>query len=783
MLAFQKIFLPVFFLFVSLLLQAQEFGGNPPSLKWKQINTPVSRVIFPQGIDSQANRVANIMSYLNNTTQQTIGNGQRKVNVVLQNQTIISNAYVGLGPFRSEFFLTPSQNSFELGSLPWADQLAIHEFRHVQQYNNFNNGLSKLMRILFGEEGQALANNAAIPNWFFEGDAVFNETNVSKQGRGRLPFFFNPYRSLWLANKNYSWMKLRNGSYKDFVPDHYALGYLLIAYGREKYGDKFWKNVTHDAAAFKGLLYPLQHAIKKYSGKNFVEFRNDALQFFKNNVTSKAIDEVSEKDTYKNFIDQVYPSYADSSSIVFVKRSYKHFSAFFIRKENGERKIRTKDISIDSYFSQRNGKIVYSSFRPDIRWGYRDYNELQLLDVTTGKQQTLTNHSKYFSPDISEDGKKIIAVKVEPGGRSSLQILNATGGKIISSIPNTENLFYTYPKFFGDNKIISAIRNTSGQMSLAQININNGSTDYLLPFSFNVIGFPCILNDTIYFSASHGKEDKLFAYCAETKKLYILEFPNEGLGYYHPTVTNNKIAWTVFTANGFRLIETDKALIKWTHIEEKDFTYDVSSFDITAINKTNADVLAKAPEKQYEVTRYSKATGIINFHSIEPYINDPEYSVTLVSQNILNTLQSQLSFTYNRNEQFKKIGFNAVYGALFPYLSAGIDYTIDRRRRYHGQRIYWNEAEPGAGISVPLNMSKGRHFTSFNIGTRYVFNQSNYQGAFKDTFGKVSYSYISNFFTFTNQVQKAKQQIFPRFAQTLSINFKKAITKYEGSQF
>jgi hypothetical protein len=37
---------------------------------------------------------------------------------VLQNQTTISNAYVGLGPFRSEFFLTPAQNSFELGSLP-----------------------------------------------------------------------------------------------------------------------------------------------------------------------------------------------------------------------------------------------------------------------------------------------------------------------------------------------------------------------------------------------------------------------------------------------------------------------------------------------------------------------------------------------------------------------------------------------------------------------------------------------------------------------------------------
>jgi hypothetical protein len=776
------LFIPVFV--VPSVIKAQEFGGNPPSIKWNQINSSVSRIIFPQGMDSQASRIANVISYLNNTTQETIGDKQRKINLVLQNQTTVSNAYVALGPFRSEFFLTPLQNSFELGSLPWADQLAIHEFRHVQQYNNFNTGLSKVLRTLFGEEGQAFANNAAIPNWFFEGDAVFNETNVSKQGRGRLPFFFNAYRSLWLANRNFSWMKLRNGSYKDFIPDHYALGYLLVAYGREKYGDDFWKNVTTDAAAFKELFYPFQQAIKKYSGKNFVEFRNDALQHFRNDLVPETVRNVSNNVQNENYIDREYPSYIDSSTLIFVKRSYKLSPAFFIRIGTNERKIRTRDASLDYHFSQRNSKIVYASYRPDIRWGYRDYSELQLLDVVTGKQKTLTTHSKYFSPDISEDGKKIIAVKVEPGGRSSLEVLNAQTGDIISSIPNPENLFYTYPKFYGADKIISAVRNPDGQMSLAQTNINTGSTDYLVPFSYNVIGFPAIWNDTIYFSASHNTEDKLFAYAAKTKELYTLQskIANEGLGYYQPAVTGNRIAWTTFTANGFHVTETDKASLQWINIEEKIFTAEPSSFRVTAINKTNTDPLAKVPQKQFKATRYSKATGIINFHSIEPYINDPEYSVTLVSQNILNTLQSQLSFTYNRNEKFKKISFDAIYGVLFPYLSAGIDYTIDRRSRYHGQRVYWNETEPGAGVSVPLNLSKGRLFTSLNFGTRYVFNQSDYQGRFKDTFGKVSYSYISNFFTFTNQVQKARQQIFPSFAQALTVSFKKAITRYSGSQ-
>ncbi len=137
------------------------------------------------------------------------------------------------------------------------------------------------MRGLFGEEGYALAVNASIPDWFFEGDAVYNETVLSKQGRGRLPLFMNAYPALWQAGKNYSWMKLRNGSFKDYVPDHYNLGYPLVNYGYEKYGQDFWGKVTRDASAFKGLFYPFQKAIKKHAGVDYKTFRNEALAYYK----------------------------------------------------------------------------------------------------------------------------------------------------------------------------------------------------------------------------------------------------------------------------------------------------------------------------------------------------------------------------------------------------------------------------------------------------------------------------------------------------------------------
>ena len=178
-----------FLIFISSFVNAQQFGGEPASVKWQQVNTDTVRIIFPGGMDSIAKRIATITSKEQQQYAGTIGDHLHKVSIVLHSQTIFSNGFVALGPWRSEFFLTPEQNAFELGAMSWPDLLSVHEYRHVEQYSNFNVGLSHTMHILFGENGQALANAASVPDWFFEGDAVYNETMLSEQGRGRLPLF------------------------------------------------------------------------------------------------------------------------------------------------------------------------------------------------------------------------------------------------------------------------------------------------------------------------------------------------------------------------------------------------------------------------------------------------------------------------------------------------------------------------------------------------------------------------------------------------------------------
>src|SRR5215813_6551567 len=96
-----KTVLAFFFLCLPFFLFSQQFGGNPPSIKWKQINTDTARIIFPQGMDSTAQRVSNIIHWLAKNNPAPLGHQMHKINLVLQTQTTIPNAYVSLAPFRS----------------------------------------------------------------------------------------------------------------------------------------------------------------------------------------------------------------------------------------------------------------------------------------------------------------------------------------------------------------------------------------------------------------------------------------------------------------------------------------------------------------------------------------------------------------------------------------------------------------------------------------------------------------------------------------------------------
>jgi hypothetical protein len=797
------------FLLLGYCLKAQVFGGNPPSIHWKQINTDTARIIFPEGNDSTAQRVSNIVHWLAKNNPAPLGSRVRKVNIVLQTQTTISNGYVSLAPFRSEFYLTPSLDNFDIGSINWPEELAVHEFRHVEQFNNFRNGISKLAYYLFGEEGLLVAMNAAVPDWFFEGDAVYNETITTNQGRGRVAFFLNQYKSLWQYNKNYSWMKLRNNSMKDYVPNHYPLGYLMVNYGREKYGLDFWSKVTHDASAFKGLFYPFQRAVKKYSGVDYKTFRTDAFDYYKkmNGVTGDeslpagkagiaipnnrdglqqepdrsgeaGITNITPLNT-KYVTNYYFPYQLGKDSLLYLKNSYRKLAAFYVRDANGEHKLRTRDISLDQQFSYRNGKIVYAAYKPDARWGWKDFGVIKILNVTDGSQQTLLTRTKYFTPDISPDGNKIAAVQVLPGGESELHILNAQDGKIMQQFHSMEISLFTDPKFIDDHSLVTAVRLNDGRMALAIANIAVGSVERLTTPSYGVIGYLNVNNGMVYFTGSFSGNDELYALRLSDKKVYrITKTP---LGNYFVNASDNKIAWSGFTAEGYQLREMNLEASKWTEISEIEIKDAAVEFPVAHSNELHDILLETVPGRKFGVEGYKQAGHLFRFHSWRPYYEDPDFSYSIYSNNILNTFSTELFYHYNQDDKSNGVGVNLLYGGFYPFINGGIENTFDQPVVINNHAAEIDKLEARIGLSLPFNFSGGRTIKNLNIGTNYVFEQQFPKGS--DSIQKENFSYLHHYLSWSHFTPQAVQHIYPRLGYSFSMNYRYAISLYNSYQF
>ncbi len=765
----------------------QNLGGNAANIRWQQINNPKQRVIYPPALDSQARRIHHIASNLDSFKLYSLGDEHRKWNTVLLNQTTQSNAYVRLAPVMSEFYMNPSQNSFSLGSLRWDDNLVIHEQRHMHQLANFNKGLTKVFSFLLGQEGQLLANGMTVPDYFFEGDAVWQETILSRQGRGRTPAFYNGLKAIWLAEKNYSWMQLRNGSLRNYLPDHYEVGYPLVAYGYEKYGPDFWKKVTQDAVRFKGLFYAFNNAIQRHAGISYKQFRLEALQYFKEKTlpaeVSKETVQYITPISKNNVVDYLFPAYISDDSIIVTRAAYNEINSFYLLTGGKEKRIRVKDLVTDDYFSYKNGKVVYAAFKSNARRANVDYSDICILDIYSNEQKRLTSGATFFSPDINESGTEIIAVKVNSDGSNYLTRLDAANGKILNEVPNQQNYFFTQTKFLNNAEVVSAVRNAIGQMALIKVDLQNGATQNLTPFTYNVLGYPSVKNDTVYYSmmdAATNVADKIFAVDVKSGSNYQLT--NNTNGYYYP-VTNKKgeIMVSAFTADGHRLAKLNSVNSSWQLASPKPAAADITRLDLGQRDFLLDSTLNKALAA---TSRYKKSFQLFNFHSARPYVSSVEYGYDFYGNNVLSTFSNNFSYRYNRNEQSSTIGYNAVYAALFPYLTAGLEYTYNRNiDTAIGSGINFNAARANVGFYIPLRFIGGRNIKNLTVGAGYNLEQIPYIGIGKNVFDNVGFKYASSFLSFSNVSRQARQHINPRWAQAVSLNYRKAFNFFETGKF
>jgi hypothetical protein len=780
-------------------------GTDPASVKWKQINTAHFRLIYPPAFEKNAQYSANLLESSYIKASASLSCFPRKLPVIFHTQDVTANAFSVVAPRRMEYYTCPPQNTYAQN---WLEQLAIHEFRHTVQADKLNQGFTKLLSYIFGEQGPGAILGIFVPLWFMEGDAVCTETALSHSGRGRIPGFEMELRAQLLEKGKFSYDKAVYGSYRDYVTDHYTLGYQLSAYAREKFGKNVWSNVLTNVAKYPFTITPFNIGLRKITGMTKVGLYNRTLE------NSDSLWRIQAKQSiftnYKTFPTRPnssyarykYPHYLNDSVVLAERTTFDDISRLITIQRNGREKVMftpglysSEVISVATNpekhdaillnkpgaftadnISTNRGLVVWTEKSNDIRWLNRSYSVIKILDLSTGHSRQLTHQSRLFAPCISHDGKQIVAVKMGEDNRSSLVLLNSTTGEETDCLASSEYDLFLNPGWSEDGKrVVYMILSQKGK-SIKIMNIADKKSRMLAAPVYVEIANPMIFGRWVFFNGSFSGIENIYA--LDTASLKVSQVTSSAYGSFNASVSpdSKHFVYSNYTSKGYEIAEAELKPENWIPLNQVSNNLK-GPFQALADQEHGLVDSLNSGHIVYNSRKYSKAGHLFNFHSWAPAylnINTPEFKpgISFMSQNALSTATTILGYAYDLNEQTGNFHADFIYEGWYPVFDFKVTSGQHASTNHKGERFTWNENIVDLAIRLPLHFNYGKYFCGVQPEIdpnfiEYNHNASTDTGFISGTIKSLGYRLFAY-----NYIKSNAKDMAPQWGQSIDMNFR-----------
>lgn len=765
-------------------VKAQYFqtGQDPASIKWRQINSPNFQLIYPDYYELQAQKLASIMEKVYAYKSNSIHHKPKKISIILHTQTVQSNGLVAYAPKRSEFYTTPHQAIYPQD---WLEQLAIHEFRHVVQLDKINSEIPKIIKILLGEQGTALVFGAYLPWWFIEGDAVVTETALSNFGRGRFSSFLMEHKAQVVEKGVYKYDKAYNGSVKDFVPDHYKLGYYLVGATRDKYGVGVWDSVLHRVGKKPFSLNPFNKSLKIQTGFNKVQLYNSVFDSLKNvwgGEDEKYIDadfKPVSRDN-KTFTNYKYNHWLNDSIIVSYKTSLKEIPSFILVDKNGKEKTLFKPGRIfDESVNFRGDWIVYAEQIPDLRWSHSGESLIRLYNINTSEKIKISPEFKAFAPAISPEKERVIVVESDFSSNYYLSVYNIKNGELLHRIQTENNNYFFSPNWINENEIVAVVLFNEGK-KLAKFNLISGEIDILTNTCLGEIKQLKVKNNRLYFVSSYTGKNSLFYMNLDDNSIYQIYEPRFEADYPVISPNGKKVIFSNYTSNGFRLLEIPVNEINHIGNIQKS-SYQLA--DNLAKQESGVLNLSQTDSIKYDSKKYGKAGHLFNFHSWAPVsvdINSYDISpgVSFMSQNKLGTSFTTLGYEWNVAEKTGKVYGKYTFKGWYPIFDVEINsgkrasnYKLIEQEDTSLVRFTWKETNIEVDIRIPFNLTRGKYYRLFQPEIKYGYTFYGHDDSTPDSFVNGSSQALNYRLYYQQYLRQSMQDVYPNFGFTIDARY------------
>lgn len=787
---------PVFYisLFLSsfLTIQAQfyEYGQDPGSIKWSYITSGHYQLIYPRGLDSLACIFADELEYFYPYQSELLDQKHQTLPVIIHNESSFSNGVFLWAPKRLEVFTNPDPNGYAQN---WMTQLAIHEGRHAFQVSKLNQGFSKGLSYIVGEQAVG-AITGMLPVWYLEGDAVDAETRFSNSGRGRLPSFEMGTKAILLEKgERYSFSKAVLGSYKDYIPNHYQIGYLMVRYGRRTYGNSFWRDMEDYVARKPFLLNPSYFSMKKYGITSKKAFYQSTLDFYEEHWKKLNEKRISDSSIFLSRLNKLYtnynfPQYLNDSQFVAYKSGLDQIPEFVIVDNEGREKTLFRPGYLNSgRFNYNKGMLIWDEWIPDVRWSNRNYSVLKVLDIHSGIIKQLKSKTRYYSPSFSRSGNNVAVIEQRTDNTFYLLVLDLNG-KPLHSIRSPEGSYIQQPVWMEeDSALVLTLTNDSGKYLYAY-SLRSNSWKKLYFSGFDNISNPEVSGANVFFSSTKSGINNIYMYRMNDQRLHRIT--SSEFGAFEPSLSYDasNLVFSDYHSLGYRIKSLKINSEKFYNAESVSTEHKQIDFEHTVSESAIIEGSTKIVPGIYKVRPYNKFLHALNIHSWLPlyfdYLNpeaalNPEQlpvspGATIVSQNLLSTVTGMIGYEYTDKLHFLHTGVRLK--GRFPIFDINLNYggypLVAKKEASDIVALHPNRMTLSFNTHVFIRLNTGKYISIIQPFFSYTYSSDilpDINGIYVPGISKMHYRLY-----FSSYLRKGVRDILPRFGVNAVIGYRNA---------
>lgn len=759
--------------------QIFEDSQAPPSQKWYQIDTKEFTLIFAIEMEKKASILAGQITEYLKTNQKDLHVKPRKISLILQNTELRPNGFVQLAPRKSELYSSPSP---EPDNQEWLSNLALHELRHVAQFDK----LTGKLKAPFLEQLALAIYGLTLPSWYFEGDAVWAETFYSKGGRGRLPSFEMTLKANERTDKKYKFEKYLLGSYRDKIPSYYTIGYFMTNYLKQHVKENFEPELYQNINKNILMPYNFSRSLKKTTGFNNTSLFDHTMDDLNNkwirleNENPTTTYPIIEPKSSKNYQDWLLPRNKDNKSMLSILQTPEK-TAEIVQIDSNNKMVTLLKLGnqIVPNYDFRNNMIVWDEVKRDIRYTKRSYNVINLYDLNTKKQQQISFKSRYFYPIIHPTRAEILTIEVDLSNQTTILLIDIKTKKIVKKIPLDADIYLQQPSFNADGSKIIAIAISDKGTNLAEIELEPAQITFIQEWNNEQFERPQYIDDNlILFKAQYSGVDNVYQYNKISKALTKLTHATFGAFNPYYSVDKKEILFNNYQYNGYKISkigfnDTDTLLQNPTTIKANNNNLKNT---IDSITETVSD---------YKISPYKGLSRTFNFHSLSlsntnfESLDNFKPGIFWLSNNILNTTQLVLGYEYDTD--IKKSIYSATlnYNKYFPkftlkYENKGQIGTAKINSKSDSTINFdWREHNISSQIAIPLAYYKRNYVYSlgFNFATSYLQRYNTSIKNLKNFDSKVLFPLTYQIYWNRNAMM-SKMDITPRWGQNLSMTYR-----------